>query len=202
MGGVSMYEDAKKDAQIMSKDNNSDGQTFSIKNKFVYSIAAIIRNNHKKIIPNLQFNKVVQSVENYSPVVKTSFENNKPNYIRRLSTSSVIRDDNNKIVKKHNTTLGQVAPNSRFNIIIPFKNTLPTGSYTLYGTAKDGDGHSWKWQKSFNITSENFDYVNKNVVKEPFHYNITIILLIILIIIFILIIIYLIVRRKKRITFK
>ncbi|MCK8607397.1 DUF3324 domain-containing protein [Apilactobacillus ozensis] len=197
MGGVSMYENSKKDAQIMSQDNNSNNKSFSIRNKFVYSIATIIRNNHKKIEPNLQFNNVEQSVENYSPVVKTAFENNRPNYIRRLSTNSVIKDSNNKVVKKHTTNLGQVAPNSKFNIFIPFKNTLPTGNYTLYGTAKDGDGHSWKWQKSFNITSANFDYINKNVVKEPMHYNMTIILLIILIIILIAIIIYLIVRRKK-----
>ncbi|WP_220728937.1 DUF3324 domain-containing protein [Apilactobacillus xinyiensis] len=197
MGGVSMYEDSKKDAQIMNQDNGSNNKSFSIKNKFVYSIATIIRNNHKNIAPNLQFNNVEQSVENYSPVVKTTFENNRPNYIRKLYTRSVIKDSNNKIVKKHITNLGQVAPNSKFNIFIPFKNTLPTGNYTLYGTAKDGDGHSWKWQKAFNITNDNFDYVNKNIVKEPIHYNITIILLIILIIILIAIIIYLIVRRKK-----
>jgi hypothetical protein len=197
MGGVSMYENHKKDAQIMSQDNESNDKSFSIKNKFVYSIAIIIRNNSKQINPNLQFNKVEQSVENYSPVVKTFFENNRPNYIRRLYTNSVIKDENNKIVKKHKTSLGQVAPNSKFNIAIPFKNTLPTGNYTLYGKAKDGDGHSWKWQKAFKVTSDNFNYVNKNVVKEPFQYSLTIILLVILIIILIATIIYLIIRRKK-----
>lgn len=191
MGGISVYQDDNNSNQ------NNNHQGISINNKFVYSIAVLLRNNSKNNVkPNLSAGNVFQTTLNYRPVIKTSLTNDKNNFIRGLSTNTVIKNSDGKTVADNNTTLGQVAPISKFHLVTPLSNELSTGTYTLYGHAKDANNHSWSWVKRFDVTGKNENETKNNLLNDDSGFN-PIYILYILILILILIIIFILYRYKK-----
>ncbi len=188
MGGISVYQDS-------NNQHSNNGQGLSINNKFVYSIAVLLRNNAKNnVIPNLSAGNVFQTTVNYRPVVKTVLTNDKNNFIRGLSTNTVIKDSDGKTVTTNNTTLGQVAPISEFHLVTPLSNKLTAGTYTLYGHAKDADNHSWSWVRKFDITGSNEEETEQNTLNNDNSFNPIYIIIIIILIIIIIFILY---RYKK-----
>ncbi|WP_167387293.1 DUF916 and DUF3324 domain-containing protein [Apilactobacillus quenuiae] len=195
MGGISVYKD---DSYYKQQSNNKNG--VNISNRFVYSIAVLLRNQKGNVLPDLKLIDAKQAPDNYAPAVTSTLKNDKRNFISGVKTESVVKDENGKTVAKNSTSLGQIAPISQFDLSIPLKETLSPGDYTLDGNASASDGQTWHWHKTFNVTKQNFNNTQNNIVtnKKPFPWTMIIIIsLIVIIIILLLILLFIFLKRRK-----
>lgn len=192
MGGITLYLNSK----YQKNDSNQSGSV-GIKNRFTYAIAVVLRNNFKKVQPDLHILDAFQSTVNYRPVVKTTIQNDKNNFIKGLSTNTIIKNSDGKKVVSNKTMLGQIAPISQFNLTTQLDHALPAGKYYLYGSAKDASNREWHWQKQFTVTNKNYNNVSSKDAFNDNEINWYIVIIVILIIIILGMLIYLIIKKRN-----
>ncbi|MEJ6347677.1 DUF3324 domain-containing protein [Holzapfeliella sp. He02] len=193
LGGatISMDEDYEN--------STSKPSGIGISSKFRYALGIQLRSDVNSYVkPNLQLIDAKQDSDNYHPIIRTTLQNNKPSYISQMNTSFTLENQNGEIIEKQESTLGQVAPISEFELLFRLsKGSLKPGIYTLSGhvnSKKTGD--SWDFKKSINVDNDNFNKTNSNDVTKtnrsiPWY-------LIIIVLLFIIIFILLVIIFKKR----
>lgn len=157
MGGVTV----KENYGMFSKNKG-------IVNRFIYSMAVLLRNNNLPLSPNLKslHSNVYQNYYNNNQYVATDIENNKNSFINNLRTNTIIKNYNGKVVANSSTKFGTIAPISKFHLITPLKRSLPNGEYTVIGNARDLNNNVWSWTNTFEIKN---NYLVQNDSKNNFH---------------------------------
>ena len=162
-GGLTLEEELKED------DKKSSGSGMSINNRYSYVVGFELREDTKKIKPELKLNKVAPGQRNYRNIISANLQNIKPTYVNQLKvTAEVTKKDSETVLYQANKEKMQMAPNSNFDFPIELGQgkELKPGTYTLNMVAKSYE-NEWRWTKDFKITGEVAKELNeKDVTVE------------------------------------
>ncbi|MBQ0137746.1 MAG: DUF3324 domain-containing protein [Kurthia sp.] len=151
LGGLSFQQ---KDSEV-DKDEKSEEQGLSIKNRFSYNLAMMLSTNDDKVKPELVLNDVKADLYNARTVILANIQNTQPMLMNQLEVKANVtkKGDSEQLFKKNAKEM-QMAPNSNFDYTIPLDGkTIDAGDYTLTMEATSM-GETWKWKKDFTVTDD------------------------------------------------
>ncbi|MEJ6348019.1 DUF3324 domain-containing protein [Holzapfeliella sp. He02] len=200
LGGVAISQDPEF-MQDSSGHQNNEG--VGIKNRYRYALAIQLRSNEKiNTTGDVRLADVKQAVDDYHPVLKTTLQNMNPAMISQVSTHSILKNQNGNVIESYDTSLGQVAPISQFDLTIPLSNgALKPGNYNISGemTSKKSN-QKWTWNKDFSINDENYKGTNEQDVNKETGVSLVFwlcLLIILLLLLLALLFIFIIWKRRK-----
>lgn len=179
-GGITFKELKDADALKKEAEEQEEGKGLSIKNEFSYMVALVVRENEKKMLPNVNLIKAFPDQVNARNVIHAQLQNDQPIFINEVKIKTVVtkRGKNKALYEKVQENL-QIAPNSRFDFPTPLGGTaLEAGKYTMHvqlfggkhedGTFKDESDESyrylWELASDFDITKQEADTLNSTDV--------------------------------------
>lgn len=151
LGGLSFQQ---KESEV-DKEEQSEDQGLSIKNRFSYNLAMMLSTNDDEVQPELVLNDVKADLYNARTVILANIQNTQPMLMNQLEVKAhVTKKGESEQLFKKNTKEMQMAPNSNFDYTIPLEGkVIEAGDYTLTMEAKSM-GETWKWKKDFTVTDE------------------------------------------------
>lgn len=185
--------------KVSSKSEKQQSDSVEIENKYAYVIGAQLAEDDEKITPNIVLNNIEPTLQNYRTAITANLQNIMPVIVSGLEVEAKVYSNNKKEVLHKTIKSGMsMAPNSNFDFPISWDNQqLKNGKYLLALTAKDREGHSWIFNKKFEIKSKDSATINNEAVEIPKNNNKLFIVTGILLVIASLVIV-LFFKKKKR----
>lgn len=166
LGGFYCYED--------KPENQEEQSSFSLANKFAYTIGVQLNESDKKLNPKLQLTKIKPGLENGYLTVFATLENQQPLIMSQLEMNAIVTKKGHKETLRELNKTVSLAPRSRFTFPINWENEpLKKGNYELKINLKDTTGKTWQLKKDFTIEGKDEDLNKKAVdVKEASNHSI------------------------------
>ncbi|WP_439443092.1 DUF916 and DUF3324 domain-containing protein [Listeria aquatica] len=146
-GGITIQEKTNE-----TKKAKSNG----IQNKYAYTIGLLLQEDKNlDIKENPKLGEVKASQVNKRNVISTDIQNAVPKYMNKVQISAnITRKGKSESVYSYEKKNMQIAPNSRFQFLVPLKGEkLEGGDYTLHLKMRSEEG-KWDFTKNFKINSD------------------------------------------------
>lgn len=164
LGGIIVY---KKNSSDSSRKQNENG--VQIRNIYKYVLAISLKENDKKIVPELKLASVFPKESDYKPVIVAELYNQKPVVLGSIDlVADIYKEGQNKAYIHHENKSLLMAPNSKMNYEFGLDgNRLKAGNYTIDISVKaEENKYSWHFTKKFTINKEEKNKINSNSVFE------------------------------------
>ncbi|MCL1948267.1 MAG: DUF916 and DUF3324 domain-containing protein [Turicibacter sp.] len=155
-GGLTLQELEEEDEGQESGDAG-----VSIRNRFAFVVAILLRNNQDPIVPDLTVNDVFPSQINRRNVIQANIQNITPRFVNELAIEAVLyRVGQDEPVLEVYQNMMQMAPHS--NMDFPLRlagQPLQAGDYILNLRLESGDQY-WEFSEPFTIDAEVAEELN------------------------------------------
>ncbi|EUJ29202.1 hypothetical protein MFLO_11485 [Listeria floridensis FSL S10-1187] len=137
-----------------------------IHNRFSYTIGVVLRENERKVEPDLKLKSVKAGQKNGRNTIFIGVQNDKPEILRNLVLSGqIFREGGEKPLQTFRKENVQMAPNSLFNYGVSQENqAFQPGNYLLKLEGK-ANGKTWKFTKKFTISKDEAKRFNDQAVE-------------------------------------
>lgn len=203
LGGLTFQQ---KTSEVVA---DTKKQGASVQNEFAYAVAVVLKETDTVVLPNLNLLKVKAGQNNYRNVINATIQNEHAAILSNVKvTANIYAKNGTSPVYSSVKNKMQIAPNTYWNYPISLDGTkMKPGKYrinmVISGTSNNQE-KTWNFTKSFNITADEADTLNKTDVNVKANTNntnwlvIVMALLIILLLLVILIGIFFLQRKKNR----
>lgn len=199
-GGIRVTN-AEKASKAADKNEEENG-SFSISNKYAYTIAVRLREKEKLPKSDLKIKTIAASQVVGRNAVKVNLQNPTPTIIDKVTyDAKVMKKGKNEMLHEQKVSDYRIAPNTNFDFAINWDNKpFEAGDYQLEMTAKSEEtGQLWEFKQGFTISAKEAKELNDKAIDLEKDYTKYIIYgAIALAILVILLIILLVVLSKKR----
>lgn len=211
---ISMPEDSYKGIllggitfnQVDDNESKSSSKTTSIRNKYAYAVAMILKESDDQVTPNINLQSVKAGQNNGHNVININLQNDQSLLMSNVKVvAKIYSEKGEKPVYTAIKSDMQITPNSQFKYPVSLQGTpMQSGKYRLElavtGTAYK-EPKTWHFSKKFAIKRQEASGLNQSDVdvsaNSNNHMSILSILGIVFFIIIILILIILLILRKK-----
>lgn len=161
LGGIELKQKETKEADSESSSDNNTG----FKNQYAYIIGLRLRENDKKIVPELKLNEINIKQDNSRNVVTANIQNTQPTTVKNITVDAVVYY-NNKEIRTHKQEKIQMAPISNFDFTIPLDEfDLKDGEYRVELEVSTSD-KKWKFSDSTSINNKIAKKYNSSDVSK------------------------------------
>lgn len=137
-----------------------------VSNIYTRTIAIVVSENDKKIVPEIVSGDVRNSQINYHNISKIALRNISPTIIKPVKAHiRVYKSGSEKSLLDQTKYDMSIAPNSQFELPVEWKRKLKTGHYQ-YKVRLDTKEKSWFFVKEFEIKSVEAKVLNKQSVDK------------------------------------
>ncbi len=172
-GGITFKEEPATEEKT-----TKSTQGLSIENDYSYVVALLMRQNQKKVVPNLVLHEVKPSQINARNVILAALQNDQKTYINQVALSAkVTKKGSDKVLYQEEKENLQIAPNSSFSLPVSLKKqALKPGVYHMSLSVsgnKDGSDpakfeNHWTFERDFRIDGDTAKELNeKDVTLKP-----------------------------------
>ncbi|WP_419153854.1 DUF916 and DUF3324 domain-containing protein [Weissella viridescens] len=126
----------------------------SLKNRFAYSMAVVLKENKKTARGNIKLGTIKPGKVSNQIKIKSKFINDKPAVISGLRVKTQITEKGkSKLVGETSQKGMSMAPNSNFTFLNNWRsNQIKPGTYHLKANFKTDDGQHWQVDKNFTVS--------------------------------------------------
>lgn len=170
----------------------------TIRNILSREIAILLRNDDKKVEPEVLIHSAKASHVNERNAIEITIENISPTYIQDVILTYEIEYEGQSFLKDEKKNL-KIAPSSMFPFIIPLETKeFESGDYTV-NVKITSEKNSWQEKLEFDVEKEEAKKLNDSDVSQDSTSSLpwSTILLILLLVFFIVLVFYLIWKNKK-----
>lgn len=153
---------------VQSIDGNdvSAKKGVSLKNRFAYSMAVVLKESKKTAKGNIKLGSIKPGKVSNQIKIKSKFVNDRPAVISGLQVKTQITEKGkSKLLGQTNQEGMSMAPNSNFTFLNNWRsNQIKPGTYHLKAQFKTNDGQHWQMEKDFKVSLADATVLND-------HYN-------------------------------
>lgn len=136
----------------------------SILHVYTHTIAAVIRQSHHSIEPELQLDSVELGQINYHNIVEATLHNSRPTIISELKIdATVTKKGHTEVLYHEKKEKLKMAPNSTLAYPIPTNEGFKAGEYTVSIVASSKE-NQWHFTKDFTIKKESEQQLNSKTI--------------------------------------